>query len=305
VLPRADIILKIFYQASDVVKPSIVYTQEFLSKHLFHAATTMSRHEFARFQVDKIGEIEPKLRSDFLTVNILHLNNKNLPDGEIVSAVAYNSLNVIDSYQRALEHDDFTPITMVNPGTALFTTAIREMDDWLERPIFTQHCTPYDHHWVIGVSYEFPHKKPTYIAFDYIRAIGADYDLGLSEEDVEYLSYPFYLGWLYIYGAIGAEEFRAWLSLCAGMTRARFLVLRALAGEGVFKASKIAEALNLKPKSITRHIEMAHDNLLALGVVDESDGNASRQPDLAYHYHFFRFGKGKIARNLPRKGVLG
>jgi hypothetical protein len=264
----------------------------------------MDMHQFAKFQVDSIAQLGRDFVSDFLTVNILHLNDKFLLDGDITSAVAYTDEKTIESYQRALIHDTFTPLTFLNSGSALFLEATNSMDYWCDQTIFKEHCTPYEQYWILGVSYQYPHHKTTFIAFDYIRAKGEPFSSDLTEEYVEYVSYPFYLAWLHIHGAICGETLRGWLALCAGMTQARFTVLRAMAGQGITKAAELGGLLNLAQGTIHRHTENAYEALLSSGVeLIDSTGNANRVLELTRQYQFFNYGMGNVARKLPRRAL--
>ena len=242
---------------------SKLYSENFLLDDLYRAAIRKDADDFVRFQVDQINQNIPKFQSDFLTVNILHLNKKFMLDGDITSAVAHNSQNTIKSYQRSLIHDEFTPISFLNTGSAMFNTAFQSMDEWIDQPIYKLHCTPYDHHWVLGVSYRFPHYKTTFIAFQYLRAKGSGFSEELSEEFVEYISYPFYLSWLHIYGAICADTLHEWLSLCAGMTEPRFLLVRAIAGQGIGKTGTLAKNFGVSRSGIDKHIANTKEILLS------------------------------------------
>lgn len=180
------------------MRPSLLYSREFLLAELYNSARLMSRNEYAHFQLGAINKYVKMLASDFLTVNILHMNSKGFPDGEIVSVVANHPNSVIGNYQKNLSYDLFTPLTFQHPGSALFVEAVRPMNEWECSDIYKKHCTPYGQYWVVGLSYLFPHKKKTYLAFDYMRAQGEKgYSDKLTEEFIEYISYPFYLGWLY------------------------------------------------------------------------------------------------------------
>lgn len=281
-----------------------IYQSRFLLNDLLPAALKMDRNDYAEFQLNEINKLCPQFQSDFLTVNILHLNAKFLLDGEITSAVARTPLDTITSYEKVLLHDSFTPLTFLNSGTAFFNDAVREIDDWIDQPIYTEHCTPFDHHWVLGVSYRYPHHKKTFVAFDYMRAKGEPYFSDLREEYVEYISYPFYLGWLHLYGAICSDTLRDWLVLCAGMSKARFLVIRGIAGEGITRAPDLSSALGLKSRTIHRHVEMTFDNILSVEPEKQIfEGNADRVATIARAYRFMQFGSGSARRQLPRKLV--
>jgi len=286
---------------------SRLYSEKFLLNSLYRAAICKNADDFVRFQVDQINQNIPKFQSDFLTVNILHLNKKFMLDGEITSAVAHNSQNTINSYQRSLIHDEFTPISFLNAGTAMFNTAFRPMDDWIDQPIYRLHCTPYDHHWVLAVSYRFPHHKTTFIAFHYMRAKGTGFSEELSEEFVEYISYPFYLAWLHIYGAICADTLYEWLSLCAGMTEPRFHVVRAIAGQGLSNTQILAKNFGVSRSGIDKHITNSNEILLSQQPELQLSGSHNNNRTLAIGkaYLFFQFGAGAVLRNLPRRPSQG
>jgi hypothetical protein len=284
------------------MKASVIYNSGFLLEDLYRAAIRRDRSAFVEFQLNALNQNECRLNAEFLTVNILRLNEKCLLDGELTSAVANLDESVVDSYQKALFHDDFTPNTLFNPGVAVFNTAYRHMDDWIDHPIYTNHCNAFAHHWVLGVSYRYPNQKPSFVAFDYIREKGNPFADDLTEEYAEYLSYPFYLGWLHIFGAICEDYLKDWLTLCAGISPARFRILRALAGQGIGKSSILATALHVKPGTIESHLNLAYENLLCIRPeLENFSGNADRRLLLARAYRFFEYGSGNIDRPLPRR----
>lgn len=279
-----------------------LYQKQFLIGELLPAALRKEPKEFTKFQIEQIRENIPKFQPHKITVNILHLNDKNLPDGEISSTVANLPESVIDSYQKNLLHDSFTPITFSQTGSALFSEAVRSMQEWEDQLIYKNHCTPYGHYWVIGVSYQFPHHKKTFLAFDYMRDKGASFCSNLEEEYVEYISYPFYLAWLHIYNAICSDTLKEWLVLSAGMTEARFKIIRGIAGQGLPKAKFLAEHLNINPRTIHRHVENSFEQLLSLQPERQVyEGNADRISSIMKAYRFMEYGASNVKRILPKR----
>ena len=282
------------------MRTSWLYKKPFLVEELFRAIIKLDRTGYAKYHAATLNEFSKSLTFDALTVNILHLNQKGLPDGKIVSSVANVSKSVIPNYQRHLALDEFTPQTFFEPGSALFIEATNPIDYWVDTPIYRQHCTPYDFHWVIGVSYCFPHQKRTFVVFDYMRAQEQNYGPELTEFEVEYLSFPFYLGWLYQYGAICPDTLFDWLTLIADMPPARFRVLRAFFDACNFSASQFSGQTNITKKTVYRHVEQAFDELIIKKPqLQGIDGNANRLLSLTRAYSFLSFGASANNRDLP------
>ncbi len=282
------------------MRASAVYSNHFLLDDLYRAAVTMNRDEYVGFHANSLNQTAKKLSFDALTVNILHVDENGFPDGEITSAVANVAKSVIGNYEKHITLDEFTPLTFSQTGTALFIEAVKPIDYWLDSPVYKLHCSPYDFHWVIGVSYRYPHQKTTFVAFDYMKAKGVAHAAELTEFDVEYLSYPFYLGWLYQYGAICDQTLLHWLKLLSGTPPARFRVLRGLAEPGIFHAGEFAKNIGSSTKAIYRHLEHAFEELRVRdNDIPEFDCNANRLLALSKAYRFFEFGAASSQSDLP------
>jgi hypothetical protein len=177
----------------------------------------------------------------------------------------------------------------MNAGTALYIEATNPIEFWEDTKIYRAHCTPVGFHWVLGVSYRFSMFKPTFLAFDYMRGKGTPFSPKLREEYVEYISYPFFLGWLYIYEAICKERLFEWLDLISNITEARFLVLRAMGGQCLTKASDLGNALGVSEKTVRRHVEITFEELPSRGLADHGTGKEPPVPPILHHYYLFRF----------------
>ncbi|MEP1206363.1 MAG: hypothetical protein ABJM29_17410 [Rhizobiaceae bacterium] len=289
------------------MRTATIYQSRFLLKELYPAALKSSRSEFVQFHADAINQNCRQLTFDALTVNILRVNDKGLPDGDIVSAVAHVSESVVANYQKHLLLDQFTPITLAQPGTAVFIEAVRPIDHWENTEIYKKHCTPFDFYWVLGVSYIYPFHTTALVAFDYMRSKGDAYCNELSEFEVEYLSYPFYLGWLHQFGAIGPETLRQWLTLLADMPPARFRVIRGLAEPRAFNARTFAQSIGSTQNTVYRHLEHAFEELMVRDSdFIDLDGSINRILALSKAYRFFEFGTASSQRILPtRKPPVG
>lgn len=288
--------------------PDKLYNKEFLLGDLYSAATTMNPREYARFHFDSLNKYAKHFESDFLTVNILHLNKKQQLDGNIVSAVVNQPDSIIDNYQRNLAEDNFTPKTFIHSGTALFVEAENTMDYWYDSTIYKKHCTIYDQYWVLGISYPFPHKKTTFLAIDYMRAKGDGFLACLKESYIEYITYPFYLGWLHIHDeAICKETLHDWLTLVTEMTETRFHLLRSMAGHGVTNSKTLSKTFGVTPKTIDKNIANAFDALSvkfhehSKNKVVIPNRNNDQRSMLVHAYRFMEFGKGDMERILPKR----
>lgn len=290
---------------------SIIYSQSFLLNDLFKAASLMKRkhNDFAEFQLKSINQLALNFKPEFLTINILQLNKKMMLDGDIVSSVANHPSSVISSYQRHILGDHFTPNTILNPGVALYIDAIKPMDYWVETPIYKNHCTPYSQYWVIGLSYRHPQSQSAFIAFDYMRPEGQPFSYKLTEEYIEYISFPFYLAWLYLHDAICENTLKEQLTLCAETPEIGFHVLRSIVGECIAQPGLLSKYLQRSEGTIRRQIENLYLKLpseykKSQQMYINSNGKramANRVLVLSQAYRYLSFGEGKIERPLPRR----
>lgn len=282
-----------------------LFSKEYLLNELYPAAISLPSEQYVYFHADEINKAKVKLSYDFLTVNILHLSSKMLPEGEITSHVAYASKKSIITYEKNLVSDTFTPLTMLVPGTALFNEAIKSIEEWEETEIYQTHCIPQEFHWVAAISYQFPHHKKTILTFHYLKAKGDSFHWSVNEEMLECFTFPFYLGWLYQYGAICNETLKVWLMRLVDMTPERFRILRALQELDMGTARNLSENLCISQSTVYKHLEIAFDNLRTIEQnLVLSPGSSNRMLSLANAYHFMKFGAASSKRFLPRRSSI-
>ncbi|MEP4292187.1 MAG: hypothetical protein ABJ358_09745 [Rhizobiaceae bacterium] len=260
----------------------------------------MSLQEFAKFHADSLNQMSPRLNFDALTINLARHNQKGLPDGEIVSAVANTPRSVIANYGRHIHLDEFTPLTFLQPGSAVFVDAVTSMENWASSAIYKIVCSPYDFHWVLGVSYVYPFHTKSVVAIDYMCCKENAFANDLEEFEVEYLTFPYFLGWLFQFGAIDAQTLRLWLSHIANMPPARFRVVRGLAERKAFNARSFSKAIGCSQKTVYRHLEIAFEELVCRNnELASLDGTSNRILALSNAYRFFEFGTASVSRTLP------
>ena len=279
-----------------------IFSKDYLLKELYPAVLSLPRKQYVYFHADAMNREIASLSFDFLTANILHLDKRCFPEGEIISEVAYAHESSKKTYEKNLIKDDFTPLTLLTPGSALFAEAIKPMDVWIDTPIWHSHCVEQDFHWVIAISYKYPHRKKTVITFHYVKSKGAPFHISITEELIEYFSFPFFLGWLFQYGAICHETLKEWLTLMIGVSPERFRILRALADPGMASARTLAENLFVSSSTVYKHLENSFDTLLTLEPGRQQfNGNANRILSLAKAYSFMDFGAASCRRILPKR----
>lgn len=267
------------------------YSQQFLFGELLPAARSDADDAFAKFHLESSRTLCPRLDADKIAVNILSLNAQSIPDGEIKSATHNCGKTVVSSYARSVQYDHFTPQTFANVGNALWHTDVQSMDAWLEDEIYREHCTPCDLFRVIGVSYLVPFHKTSFIAFDYMTAFGHHFDDALTKEEVEYISLPYFLAWLYWHGRADEATFIEWLKRLVGMTPTRLAILRELVNAPIFTAAGAAQRFGVSVQAINGHISEAYAQIARLFHDDVSEKlkYAKRQRDLFLAYDFLRW----------------
>ena len=277
------------------MKPSQVYNKHFLSEDLYRASISLKSHQFADFHLTSLNRLGKGFCAESMTATVFE------DDGDFCSSVSKNSPRIAESYEAVAHLDDYTPVALMNSGVALYSEAHKTIDEWQDTALWKRHLSIFDCHRMVQVCYDFPFKKNTHISFVYLNPMERRFSINLSEEAVEYMSYPFFLGWLHVHNVICDQTLRAWLELLEGMTLPRFRLLRAIAGEGISNSSAISVGMGVTKGTVYRHIENSFENLLRIqhGLFFES-GNANRILALAHSYHFLRFGAGKVIRKLPR-----
>ena len=272
-----------------------IYSGKFLKGELFQATQKMSSEEFIEFHIDSLNKLSRNLFLDSLFVTRFSLDRNLLIDGNVVSFVARNNKNAIENYLRFQIYDDYSNVSFRKTGEAVFCESLFSADEWQSHPIFLNHCADLELKSLIGLTYNFPNQKNTYMAFDYTSGKYNRYLDVLTQEYVEYVSYPFYLSWLHIFGVICAETLSDWLSLCEGMSEARFKVLRALSKAELLNVATLAEALSMARGTVYRHLENSYENLLSRNSnYQELTGNANRILALSRAYRFFDYGTGCV-----------
>lgn len=282
-----------------------IYRSEFLLGDLIAATKKQDKDSFVSFQGQKSLELTRSPLFDFLAVNILRLKPDGSLDGELLGAVYNVSPLVIKSYEKNLYLDDFTPQLFGSLGSAVFNESVRPMDDWLDRPIYRSHCNFFDYHRVCEVAYSYPfHVNPKIVMFISVDK-NRQFPTDLSEEIVEYIFFPFYLGWLHVYRLIDVHTLRHWLSLLVGMTLPRFRIIRALFEPCTLSTKQMANDLDLSTSAVNRHLENAMENLMRISPhLQEKDGNANRLAELLKAYRFFEFAPSSINRKFPKRDEI-
>ena len=295
------------------MKPASIFHPDFLLETLYSAALDMDLREFVHFHVDSINSRVKGLDIDMLAMSVCEMQDGKLTDHSLAGAVAYGSHTALTHWKDMSDHDDLTPVLLCHPGTAMFASSIG-VEAWKAHPMYDKHCKPFGIEETASIVYRCPLSRRNVLMLVYCWSGLQRCPSALSEEVVEYISFPFYLGYLHIVGAICNETLYDWLHRCAKMSMPRFLVLRSMAGQGVSRASDLAEALGVSVASIQRHTENAHETLLQRQSEDRTtceicqeaqayDGNANRVIALTRHYHFFSYVPGQIRRSLPRRPV--
>lgn len=283
---------------------SPIYRSEFLLKDLVKRASSRDGDAFLNFQGNSLLQIMGNDLFDFMAVNTFYLRQNGTLDGGLTSSVFNAPKAVVESYERNILHDTFTPTLFAKTGTAVFNSAVKSMEEWEDSPIYTEHCSIFDFGVVCEVAYTFPfHRLPRIVIF-MSKAPGAQFSAHLTEEEIEYIFFPFYLGWLRVFDLIDHETLDRWLQLLCGMSLARFRVLRSLFEPQPWNGKKRALELGVSDAAIYRHIEGAFEHLLTVDPELQNDNvSANRLVELTKAYYFFSFAPGEIKRSMPRKRV--
>ncbi len=245
---------------SDGKRAPNVYKEKFLLNDLYKAATSCRPEDFARFH---LNSLKGRIGCEFITINVLDTNAMDRPEGQMESVVAGVDTACIKNYANHLQHDYFTPKLFRYPGTAGFADAQRPMDEWFEQNIYKLHCNLFSFYWIAGLTYRCAYRRRARIGINYINPKEKPFSspLTLSEFDIEYLSFPFFLGWLYQFRDIDADELNYRLSYLIDLPPGQFLAIRSLMWQPLMNSQKISDALGLSLKAFHRRLECVIERL--------------------------------------------
>lgn len=286
--------------------PSPIYRKEFLLGELYRAAVRCpTPQSFADFHAQALGRIVPEFHCDLITTNLYRVEGAFKPDPNVVSYAAHVSdglgdltmSRIHDPYMKWGMHDTFSTQAVPAFGSAFFTEAVG-LRQWENSVISIEHCQPLRINAVFTISYGVPFHRTAILTFYGMLGGNRQFPVDLIEADLEYLWYPFYLGWLHRYERICADTLKEWLESLVDMTLPRFELVRALAGDPEFSVAAVAAQRGVAPNTVYKQIEGAFKRAFPLKG-DSPGGNANRMLLLAKKYRFFELGPASIHRELP------
>lgn len=271
----------------------LLYSKDFLLKELWPCATRSDPKDFAVFHAKTVKAVFPDLEFDFLAINRIHLNAKGVLD---IGSVYDCPQKIIASCERTLHHDLFLPVVPNHCGAAPNSGEVESTEQCDETPFFKSHCHIFDTQHAIGMAYQFPHHKLSFLTFYYMCSPNTQCATDVNKKWVEYVSLPFCLAWMHLHDRICAQTLKDYLSRLIGKTPERLQVLREIASSPAFNAKNAANQLGVSVHTIYKHVSEAHQELLCHDSLDKrlfTDGNSNRIHLLAHQYRFLSWaGRG-------------
>lgn len=247
--------------------------------------------QFIAFQVQRIKYVLPTVEFSKLAINCLKLKEDQLLDGYLDSVVWGAPDSIINSYLKNIESDDLNPLALVRQGEAIHSGLIRGIDEWFELPVINKHCWLYDINAVIAVSYGMPFKNQSFISFNFMGLVDELPSAESNFQQLEHVTLPFYLAWLYRKGILDADYLSNYLQALEGLSAAEVRVLRALWKPQGLNIQRLSYTLNIQPSTVNKHIEQiikkkrhfieAHDSMASIKV--------GRVPFLMMLYSFLQW----------------
>lgn len=240
--------------------PSGFFNECFLAE-VYSNALSMSDKEYVKFQAGKTKEFLPSLPLDTLAVNTLRLKPSQALDTALVSSVWGSPDSMIRSYERHILTDDFTPSTFLSRGNATHLESFRSKDDWSEIAVYAKHCLVYGLPNIISLAFGIPQSRSEFVSFTFSAAEGSFPGKDDKLDALEYVTIPFYLGWLFQRNRIDEEYLKEYLWALKGVSLSQLKTIRIKVKNPCFKPEKIAEILHLSPATVRgQYLKLAPEN---------------------------------------------
>lgn len=281
---------------------SPLYRSQFLLNELLPLAAKQDKNAFVDFQAKVLTDRVKDPFFEHIAVNVLKCAGGVLVPDEYESAVWGISPRIIDNYERCFIYDEYTPRLFTEPGSAVFNEAVMPLSAWRDTSIYTEHRIKFGYESVCEIAYNFHFGlvNPK-IVFFFARPRGYPFPISLTEEMMEYVCFPFVIGWLLVYRQIDVAHAQAWLARLVGLSQTKFEIVRGLFQSDLPMASCAAEKLGIAPKAVHRHFDQLAQSLYKSGDDEWLTHTRKRQLRLMQTFDFMKFGASRHQRALPQR----
>ncbi|MEM8686872.1 MAG: hypothetical protein AAGF81_06070 [Pseudomonadota bacterium] len=260
---------------------------QFLLRELLEAAVRCSDADFIKFQQNTLRELLPGFDPQVLSVSVQEIS----PDGTLMGAESFRSVNIDPSaillYREVQDTDDVFPHSWSNPGTAVFNTDFRSMEQWKDTRLYQEFKSPLGLYQAVLLTYRLPFATQKFMKFVYDSGAGRQFCDRITKDEIEFVTTPFMYAWLFKRGYMDKAAFRQVLQLLTGLSPVQLFLLRELVNIPVYQNSSVAQKFRISGRVVNNYYANIYSQIAHL--LPERPSRQSRAAplvDLVRHYSF-------------------
>lgn len=263
------------------------FSPGFLIRDLQEATFKCSDQEFARFHQESLRHLLPGFDPHVFSVCIQKISKS----GKLRTIDAYQGVN-IDAHAhllyRKIHHTDGVfQASWLNPGTAVFNTDFKSLEEWHETRLYQEFKSPLGLYHAVLLTYQLPFSTEKFIKFVYDSGAGRTFCEKLTKDEIEYVTMPFTFAWLHKFGYIDDTTFRRILSLLENITPMQLFLLRELVNIPVYQNKTVAAKFKISGRVVNNYFANIYGQISHL-LPDRTSLDARAAPlvDLVRHFAF-------------------
>ncbi len=260
---------------------------QFLFRELYEAALKCSDSEFIKFQQRSLRELLPGFDPQVLVVSVQEIS----PGGTLMAADSFRSVNIDRSafllYRQVHETDDVFPHSWSNPGTAVFNTDFRSMEQWKDTRLYQEFKSPLGLYQAVLLTYRLPFATQKFMKFVYDSGAGRQFCDRITKDEIEFVTTPFMYAWLFKRGFMDEAAFRRVLQLLTDLSPVQLFLLRELVNIPVYQNSSVAQKFRISGRVVNNYFANIYGQIAhLLPERPSSEARAAPLVDLVRHYSF-------------------
>lgn len=263
------------------------FSTEFLMRELHEAACKCDDLEFAKFQQDAMRQLLPGFDPHVMTVSVQEIS----PTGVFQAAEPFRSLNLDPSafllYRKVHGMDDVFPHSWSNPGTAVFNTDFKSLEEWDDTLFYHAFKSPLGLYHAVLLTYKLPFTAGKFMKFVFDSGAGKSFCPKLTKDEIEFVTTPFMYAWLFKFGYMDEQNFTRILSLLTNVTPLQLFLLRELINTPVYQNKTVAQKFKISGRVVNNYFANIYGQISHL-LPDRPQNDARAAPlvDLVRHFSF-------------------
>ncbi len=263
------------------------FSSRFLFHELLEAVCKSDDFAFAKFQQEAMRHLLPGFDPRLLSVCVQKISS----GGKFLAVECYRSVNIDPSapllYREVHSDDDVFPYSWSNPGTAVFNTDFKSLDEWDDTRFYQEFKSPLGLYHAILLTYRLPFSSEKFMKFIYDSGAGQRFCEKVTKDEVEYITTPFMYAWLYKFGYIDKSSLVQIFKLLTGLTPVQLSLLRELVNVPVYQNASVASKFRISGRVVNNYFANIYGQISHL-LPDRPTSNARAAPliDLVRHFSF-------------------